>query len=168
MKQVQTESCLIRKARALDGKAVWKLVADSGKLDVNSAYCYIMLCEFFSETCYIAEIDGKPAGFVSSYVLPDHPDMLFVWQIVVAREYQGRGIAASLLQELVSSEACRQVRYVQATISPSNTASQTLFRRLASDLQAKLEIKEGFPATLFPGDAHEDEDLIQIGPFNKK
>jgi L-2,4-diaminobutyric acid acetyltransferase len=82
--------------------------------------------------------------------------------------YRGQGIGASLIREVIARPACRsRIRYIEATVSPSNRASNRLFERLAGDLKAGLAHADGgYEAALFPaGNAHEDEPLIRIGPL---
>ncbi|KRE96440.1 hypothetical protein ASG89_31220 [Paenibacillus sp. Soil766] len=168
MTLLDTNNCVIRKATVQDGKYMWQRVKDSQKLDVNSAYCYIMLSEYFTDTCLVAEIDKEIVGFVTSLIRPSNPEVLFVWQIAVSTEHQGKGIAYTLLHELISSASCTEVRYIETTISPRNTASNQLFRKWAEEMEAPLLESEGFSSYLFPGDVHEDERLIQIGPINQQ
>ena len=156
------------KPAARDGQKVWKLVKDSGVLDVNSAYSYIMLCDYFADTCLVARADnGELAGFVTAYIPTKRKDTLFVWQIAVSRSYRGYGLGLNMLLEVLEREACREVRYLEATISPSNQASRALFRRLSDQLATKIRVSEGYTAELFPTEgSHEDEELFRIGPFN--
>lgn len=161
----QSLPCTFRNARKGDGTDIWKLVKESGTLDVNSAYCYIMLCEYFADTCIVAEHNRKIIGFVSALRPPEMPGTLFVWQITVREGYRGRGIAESLLRKLYDA-ACRdQVRFMETTITPSNSASQRLFAKMAKTWKSALVTKEGFSSHLFPEGAHENEKLIRIGPL---
>lgn len=161
----QSLPCTIRNARKGDGMELWKLVKESGTLDVNSAYCYIMLCDYFADTCIVAEHNRNIIGFVSALRPPDMPETLFVWQIAVRDRYRGRGIAEALLRTLYDT-ACRdQVRFIETTITPSNTASQRLFAKMAKTWKSALVTKEGFASQLFPDGAHETEKLIRIGPL---
>jgi len=155
----------IRQARPEDGRHIWQMVADSGQLDVNSAYCYIMLAAYFRDTCLVAELDGQLVGFVSAFIQPSDREVLFVWQIAVSREFRKRGIAESLLSSLVALEYCREVRYVEATISPDNAASHRLFAGFADRLGARRTVAPGFTPDLFPGGKHEAEQLVRIGPI---
>ncbi|WP_281242980.1 diaminobutyrate acetyltransferase [Thalassobacillus cyri] len=149
-----------------DGKAMWELV-DNSSLDQNSAYKYLMMSEFFSDTCVIAKEDEKLVGFVTAFIPPEHPDVVFVWQIGVDSSQRGKGVASKLLNELVSREACREVRYLEATVTPSNEASQSLFRRLARDHDTECKVTERFTEEMFPGDDHEEELNFRIGPFKR-
>lgn len=168
MTLLKSNSCLIRKANPQDGQHIWQTVVDSRKLDVNSAYCYIMLSEYFSDTCLIAEIDGRIIGFVTAFIRQSDPEVLFVWQIAVSESHRGKGIADSLLQRLISSKCCEEVRFVETTISPGNTASQQLFAKFAEGLRASRVSVEGFSSHLFPGEVHEDEHLVRIGPISRQ
>ncbi|HSR62696.1 MAG TPA: diaminobutyrate acetyltransferase [Gammaproteobacteria bacterium] len=149
----------------LHGAAMWELVNESGVLDLNSAYLYLILCAHFSGTCGIAECDNKVVGFVTAYLLPDDPSRLFVWQIGTDASMRGRGIATNLLLELLNRESLADTRYIEATISPSNVASETLFTHLAKRLGVDAVFSEYINSDMFPRPGHEDERLLRIGPF---
>ncbi|WP_343783428.1 diaminobutyrate acetyltransferase [Alkalibacillus silvisoli] len=147
-----------------DGAAMWELVNNS-TLDQNSAYKYIMMCEHFAETCVVAKEDDKVVGFVTAFIPPERQDVVFVWQIGVDASQRGKGLASKILNELISREACRDIRFLQATVTPSNKASQSLFKRFAREKQTKCEVSECFKEELFPSDEHEEELSYLIGPF---
>nr|WP_088103150.1 diaminobutyrate acetyltransferase [Halalkalibacter urbisdiaboli] len=160
------DSVRLEKPTVEDGAAMWELVNNS-TLDQNSAYKYIMMCEFFSETCVVAKEGDKLVGFVTAFIPPEQQDVVFVWQIGVDPSQRGKGLASKILNELISREGCKDVRYVEATITPSNQASQSLFRRLAKDHDTKCEVKDCFAEELFPGDNHEEELTFRVGPLKK-
>lgn len=148
-----------------DGTSVWELVRESGVLDINSAYSYILLGEYFSDTCLVAERRGEIVGFVSGFIPQQHPDVLFVWQIAVAGSERGRGLARTLLRRVLDAPACSDVHYLESTVTPSNKPSTRLFRGLARELGTDCRIDEGFDGELFPEDGHEGERKFRIGPF---
>lgn len=127
-----------------------------------------MLCKFFTDTCLVAEKDGSVVGFVSAFKQPQHPDVIFVWQIAVAESQRGKGLATTLLTELLKREESKKFTYLEATISPSNKASQALFHKLARELETRCQVSECFSADLFPGEEHEAELTHRIGPFYPK
>jgi L-2,4-diaminobutyric acid acetyltransferase len=155
----------IRPPRLADAAAVWTLVRDSGRLDLNSPYCYLLLCRDFTATSAVAEADGGVVGFVTAYRLPDRPDTLFVWQIGVAAPYRGRGVAGRLLDDLLVRPACAGVTHVETTIGPSNQASRALFEALARRRGARMTEAGGLPPGLFPDAGHEPELRFRIGPL---
>jgi len=155
-----------RKPDMADGAAIWALVRDTGVLDVNSAYSYLMLGSYFAETCVVAEKDEVIVGFVSGFKPPEKPDTVFVWQVAVAGSEQGRGLGKRLLRRLLAGRACRDVRFIETTVTPSNTASMRLFQSMARELDTVCVIENGFDESLFPeAGAHESERLFRIGPI---
>jgi len=148
-----------------DGAEMWRLTRDSGVLEVNTAYSYLLLGQHFADTCVVAERDGKPVGFVSAFVSPVAHDTVFVWQVAVAQEDRGQGVGQKLLHHLLARPACRRVRRLEATVTPSNSPSRALFESVARDLDVPFSVFSGFGEDLFPGDGHEKEDLVRIGPL---
>jgi diaminobutyrate acetyltransferase len=150
-----------------DGAAIWALVKKSGVLDLNSAYNYLLLGEYFSDTCRVAYNGGRLAGFVSGFVPPRQPDTLFVWQIGVDPAEQGRGLGKRLLCDILATPACGHLRYLEATVTPSNTASERLFRAIADEFDVPCRVSPIFAEDDFPGEAHEPERRFRIGPIPK-
>ncbi|MCG1029370.1 diaminobutyrate acetyltransferase [Virgibacillus halodenitrificans] len=157
-----------RKPTKDDGAAVWELIKDTGVLDLNSSYSYLMWCEIFSETSIVADREEGTVGFISGFIHPDHPKTLFIWQVAVNESERGKGLGTKMLFQLLQREACEHVAYIEATVSPSNTPSQQLFKGLAKKLDTNCEIGDYFSADDFPQEGHEDELLFKIGPFQKK
>ena len=150
-----------------DGAAMWRMARDSKGLEVNSPYSYLMVCRHFADTCILAEDAGTPVGFISGHRPQTNPEVVFVWQIAVNPDYRGRGIAGEMLSRLVDLPGCREVRYLEATVTPSNEASQRAFAGLAKRKGTSWETLPGFPADAFPEEAgvHEAEDVFRIGPL---
>lgn len=152
-----------------DGAAMWRIARDSGALDLNSSYAYLMFCRDFARTSRIATVDGEAAGFVLGYRRPERPDCLFVWQIAVDERFRGRQVSSRLLDHLVRAEVQTDgqlpaVRTLETTITDDNTASQALFTSFARRWDAELTTAPLFAATHFP-DGHDAEPLYEIGPL---
>ena len=156
-----------RKPRLEDGPAVWSLVRDTQVLDLNSSYCYLMLSSYFQETCVVAEKGDQVVGFVSGFIPENQPKTLFIWQVAVSQKARGLGIGTSMLKRLLSRPICRNVRYLETTVSPSNAPSEAMFRRIARDLATELKVAGEISAGLFPGHDHEPERVFRIGPFDR-
>jgi L-2,4-diaminobutyric acid acetyltransferase len=148
-----------------DGAAIHALVAASKPLDVNSVYAYLLLCEHFADTCVRAARAGRTVGFVSAYRPPQRPEVVFVWQVAVAGEMRGRGLARAMLEELLARAAVRGCRYLETTVSPSNEPSRRLFHSLARALEAPVDEQVLFHEEDFGDERHERETLIRIGPL---
>lgn len=169
----QTEKSVLnlqyRRPSVEDGGSMWELVKETGVLDVNSSYSYLMLSKFFSDTCLVAvdETEERLAGFVTGFRPPQNSNSYFVWQIAVSDHYRGQGIATRLIKHLVGE--LEGIDYITATISPSNKASQSLFARLAKDYNTSVRVSpaDGFSAHQFPEGHHEDEHFYSVGPIRK-
>ena len=152
----------IRKPTVADAAEISRLVRDCDVLDTNSCYAYLLVCRDFSATSLVASSVGQLLGFVAAYVPPSKPDVVFVWQIGVSPTARNQGVAKSLLLGLVCSEACRDVCYLEATVTPSNAASRRLFQSVADELGGELRILPGFAAEDFDTSEHEPEETIRI------
>lgn len=143
---------------------MWELARDSGTLDLNSPYFYLTLSNQLSDTCIVAKSGDDVAGFIVGFRPPRLPDTLFVWQITVSNEHRRKGIAQGMLRGLMSRLAGDGVRYMEATVTPSNDASYAMFRSFAEAHGAPFEKSPLYPSDLFPT-GHEAEHLLRMGPF---
>lgn len=158
----------VRAPTSADAADVWRLVRDSEVLDLNSPYAYLVLCSDFAETCLVAESDGETVGFVGAYVPPERRDVVFVWQIATAARCRGRGLGARLLDALLERPACRDVHFLEATVTPSNRTSRALFESLARRHGVPCRDALAFDEDLFPTDDHEAEIRLRIGPLRRR
>lgn len=142
-----------------DGAAMWRLARDSGSLDLNTSYAYLLFARDFADTCRVAVVDGDVVGFVLGYRRPAEPETLFVWQIAVDPAQRGKQLAGRLLGDVAAD-----ARFVEASITADNAASQRLFERFARDRGADLTRGEFLAASDFP-DGHDAEGLVRIGPL---
>ena len=151
------------KPKKEDSSAMWNLVNNS-TLDQNSPYKYMMMADFFTDTCIVAKQDEELVGFVTAFIQPERPDTLFIWQVGVDPSQRGKGLASKMIAELVQWNA-DNVNYLEATVTPSNEALRALFKKLGRESKTECIISDHFSASLFPDDSHEKEQLFRIGPF---
>ena len=158
----------LRPPRLADAPLIWELVRDSGVLDLNSCYTYLLLCRDFAETCIVTENDQGLAGFITAYRPPTQSESLFVWQVGVAEHARRQGLATRMLKSLLSSAGCRDVQFLEATVSPSNVASRRMFETLARELEVPIHWTDGFlPEHFGSQQEHEAESLMRIGPLER-
>jgi diaminobutyrate acetyltransferase len=147
-----------------DGAALWRIAKDSGALDLNSSYAYLLWCRDFGDTSVVARSDGDVIGFVTGYLRPTSWQTLMVWQVAVDNRYRGQGIAARMLDELLDRLVPLGVRHLETTVTAANAASNRLFRALAVRRSAGLDRTELFEPADF-ADGHEAEFRYRIGPL---
>ncbi len=156
------------KPTAADGPYLQQLVAASPPLDGNSLYCNLLHCSYFANTSIAAKQDGELVGFISAFASPLCSKTLFVWQVVVAEQVRGQGLALRMLTGLLNRADCQQFSYLDTTINPGNQGSWRLFERLQQQLGCAAQRTTLFNREQhFLGD-HDDEVLFRIGPFNLK
>lgn len=153
---------VFRQARPEDGARMYELVKEMGGLELNTAYFYVLFCIDFADTCVVAEVDGKLAGFVLGHRPPSRQDAVFVWQVGVAPFMRKQGMARRLLEAFLEQNP--DARWMEASVTPTNTASRKLFRAVARDHGVDCQVSDFMLAEHFP-DGHEPEELFRIGPF---
>lgn len=141
------------------------LIAASPPLDVNSAYCNLLQCTDFAGTCVLAEREGRPVGWVSAYRPPATPECLFIWQVAVAAEARGEGLAGKMLDALLARPAAAGATALTTTITPDNAASWALFEAFARRHGARLERAPRFERDAHFAGAHETEWQARIAPL---
>lgn len=147
---------------ATDGAALHALIANSPPLDPNSLYCNLLHCSHFANTSVRARMDGELVGFISGYMIPERPDTLFVWQVVVSGKARGQGLGRRMLEALVDRTGAR---YMETTITADNEASWALFKSLARHRQTAGETSVMFDRDAHFKGQHDSEHLFRIGPF---
>lgn len=153
----------LRRPTVDDAAAMWSIARTA--VDENSPYAYLMMCEYFAETCSVAECDGRIIGFVTGFRPPTDPRTQFIWQIAVAPEGRGSGLATQLLAHAVAGGR-RRASWLEATVTPDNEASTRLFRRFAERNGATCDESLAFDASQFPdGTDHAAEMRFRIGPL---
>lgn len=165
MTVLEKKDVTLRTPMIEDAGEVWKLIKNTGVLDLNSSYSYLMWCKYFSETSIVAETGNQIVGFVSAFIQPKSPDTIFIWQVAIDASHRGEGLASGLLKTLLSRRNIQNIHYLEATIGPSNRASQALFYKLARDLSTDCNVTPCFVEEQFPEEGHEEELLFRIGPI---
>ncbi|MDX2375483.1 diaminobutyrate acetyltransferase [Microbacterium sp. LRZ72] len=152
-----------------DGAAMWKIARDSGSLDLNSSYAYLLHCRDHARACRIATIDSEPAGFLLGMIVPLRPSTLFVWQIAVDTAFRGHGLAARMLDDVVADLVeAGEIDTVETTVTDDNAASLRLFHSFAERWgNTPISKSPLFEAEHFP-DGHDAEPLYTIGPLHAR
>lgn len=164
---MESDTKHFRKPVATDGQPLNTLISRCPPLDTNSTYCNLLQCTHFADTSIaVEEANGVLVGFISGYIPPSRPDTLFVWQVAVDPSCRGQKLAQRMLTALI--ERCRaeqSIDYIETTITPGNAASEALFSRVYSNLNAPLEKTVLFSRKEHFAGQHDDEVLWRGGPI---
>ena len=148
-----------------EGSALWQLAHDTGTLDLNSGYLYLLLARDFADTCVVAEQDGVIVGFATGYRRPRYPEVIFLWQVAIHPDFQGQGLGKQLVAGFLRQPGADRASILETTISPDNAASRGLFEAIARELDVDCRVSPLFASEDFPEPTHEPEELFSIGPF---
>ena len=152
---------IFRQPNTTDGDDIYHLISQCPPLDVNSSYCNFLQSTHFSTTCVLAEKNGQIAGFISGYIKPNEPNVLFIWQVAVAEFARGQGLAYQMLQSLLNRDALQSVSAIETTITKHNKASWALFDKVAKQYQGG-KVSTFLDKTLHFKDKHDTEYLYRI------
>ena len=100
-------------------------------LDPNSAYCNLLQCTDFADSCIVAECDDAVVGWVSGYRPPIAPEYFFVWQVAVSSAARSQRLAGRMIEALLSRPQQAGITHLTTTITDDNAASWALFEGLA-------------------------------------
>lgn len=152
---------VFRVPTAADGQRMWEIARDSGVLDLNSSYAYVLWGAEFADSSVVVESEGRVVGFVTGFLRQSEPDTIFVWQVGVDADQRGKGLAARMLHAIMDRLTDRGVVRLRTTISPDNEASQRTFGSVARDRGMTFG-RENYLAAELLGEGHEPEDLYTI------
>lgn len=160
---VEADSIRFRMPMPIDGPAITALIRRSAPLDVNSAYCNLVQCAHFAPTCVVAEQGGRLVGWLSGHRPATAPEEIFVWQVAVAQEVRGHGLAARMLDALLERDAVHDARTLSTTITADNAASWALFEGFARKRGLAVAKAEHFIRETHFAGHHDTEWLVTIG-----
>lgn len=158
------DSISFHAATASDGAALWSFVQSSGTLELNSAYCYLLLAHDFGAHCLLATSRRSLVGAVLGYRPPREPESAFVWQLGVAHGLRGQGLGLRMLDAWYRLPANMDARWVTATVAEDNPASDRLFRAFARAQGTNITVSPRFTTAMFPM-PHPPEPLYCVGPL---
>lgn len=157
---------VLRAPEPCDGAAVTDLIRRCPPLDANSAYCNLVQCAHFADTCVVAATDSRVMGWVSGHRPPSSPDQIFVWQVAVDASMRGAGLGGRMLDALLARPAVRDARVLTTTVTESNAASWALFEGFARRRGLQLSKAPLFTREIHFAGAHDTEWQASIGPLS--
>lgn len=104
---------------------------------VLGPYYVRLCCEFFGDACFLALVDGKPAGYVLCF-LKDRE--AYCTTLAVTPEHQGSRVAIRLVRALIGAIANR-VDSCWFTVKEENSAARAIHAVLGA---REVEVRKDF------------------------
>ena len=127
---------------------VYKLAGKIDGIVQHPEHVYKIMADHFGDTFFVAkekneygedEILGFMLGFLSRKI----EGSIFVWQIAVSEQAQGKSIGSGLLEHTVEyAYKTTDCKSVLATVEVENIASQKLFEKMNFEIVSKNFISE--------------------------
>lgn len=90
-------------------------------LERNSIYH--IFCKHFSDTCFVAELDGGVRGFLLGFLSQTNRDQAYIHLVAVDPDCQRRGIARTLYQTFTQAVRKMGRRRINLIVNPDNIPS---------------------------------------------
>lgn len=118
----------LRTLTLADVGTLYDLAGACPPLEQHTYYTYWMLAAASHQISFIAEVDGKPVGFMTSMM---SPESAVLWQLGVVPAYRKQGIGKKLLEATVDALLDRGARDFLVTATLGNDASLSTMKSLA-------------------------------------
>jgi ribosomal protein S18 acetylase RimI-like enzyme len=115
---------VIRSYRAEDESLLFSLAKDA--FGERAAWSDVgILTALESETVFVAELSGKPAGFVA---VESEADALRIRHLLVSPVHEGEGVGRQLLEYAEGFAIWRGARRLQVIVEPDNQRAHGFYR----------------------------------------
>ncbi len=100
-------------------------------------YYVRLCCDFFSDSCFLAEIEGRPIGYLLSFIRNREA---YCTTVAIRPEYQGTRVLVQLLRAFVQV-ASEQADVCWFTVEDDNKAARAMHKMLGA---TESEVREDF------------------------
>ncbi len=138
-------------------KAIYRLAGEIDGIVQHAEHVYKIMADHFGDSFFIAREkmkDGRSValGFMLGFVSQKFKGHLFIWQIAVSHESQGKKVGSRLLKRTVEhARESSDCHTVMATVETTNIGSQRLFEKLGFTIKTELFKGAGQTLTVHNG-----------------
>lgn len=148
----------IRNVRSEDAVILRQMAIDNPPLEEHTPYTYWVMCSYSNHCSYALTDEDKIVGYVMCL---EGDGVLFIWQLCVLPEFQGRGYSQLLLDKVFNFAKSKN-KPIQVSIEEENIASVASFNKICKQHDCTM---------VMIGDVHnntQEVELIYQIDFNKR
>ena len=137
----------IRKLKKEDAAEISKIYAAITMSAVNADFKRVVEEHALAEenACFVAEIQGRPAGFMISYILTagfGEAKSAWIATLGVAPNFMGQGIGASLAEEIFKYYKAKGIENVYTSVRWDSTDMLSFFKTLGFDRSNFINLRK--------------------------
>jgi ribosomal protein S18 acetylase RimI-like enzyme len=135
MESTSRDPVLVRSALPSDCEAILDVVQSWWGRPIESDMFSKFFLNHFSETCLIAERNGRFVGFLIGFLSQTLADEAYIRFVVVHPQDRGAGIGRALYEEFFRVAQKHQRRIIRSVTSPSNLNSVAFHQLLGFTIE---------------------------------
>ncbi len=124
---------IIRNCTVDDVSRVRLFVDQCKPLDLHTTVTYWTLFNYFSNLCFLMLEEEKVIGFVSGVKSSLDKEVVYLWQVGVAKNYRGNNYASLLLDHFFKASKNLDCSKIQVSIAPENEPSYNAFFKYSKE-----------------------------------
>ena len=137
----------IRKLKKEDAEEISKIYAAITMKAVNPDFKRVVEEHALEDenACFVAEIDGKPVGFMISYILTagfGEAKSAWIATLGVNPNFMGQGIGASLAEEIFKYYKAKGIENVYTSVRWDSTDILSFFKTLGFDRSNFINLRK--------------------------
>lgn len=135
----RSDETTLRSCSVADVEGIVQFVESCPPLDLHTPFTYWVTLRYWGRHCFVATMADRIVGYASAIGSGGGDDVLYLWQIGVASELRGRGLAQRLIESVADVGRESGFQVLQVSIAPDNEASLRAFRRFAASRERSLD-----------------------------
>jgi len=152
----------IRKVSSKDAEGILEFVRTCPPLGKHTLFTYWLFCNYFSDTCYIGEIENEIVAICTGFRSTSNPQIYYLWQLGVKDSLRKKGYALALITRSFNRAKDLGCSFFQFSIEPGLVASEASFYRFARNIGKEIEQIDSIRLVDFPEGKKIDDRLFQI------
>lgn len=129
---------IVRNCNASDVERIRKFIDECKPLELHTSFTYWMLFYYFPNLCFLMLENEKILGFISGIRSSADEKVVYLWQIGVSKDYQGKKYSSILIDNFLKAALDLKCNKIQVSIDPKNLSSYQTFLKYSNNCGYKF------------------------------